>query len=584
MKKIKYFLFILLLCPFCIAFSACSEQSTNLIVELKGSKNNSISMTYGNNAGLSGFVVKYGKSSSDCTDVTNVCTITVYDPGYNVFTFDEYKQKVESDSLEIGTWTLDFEYESLKTSFEVNILKLKNKNNYNLKIESPLNNEINHYNYGTKNTGINVTVSINNLSSNLVENNNISGIYMLRTTEDYVFDLQPSNEIVESVVFDELLPGTYYLCALITDDVYEDKFSNFTKVVVDKSKIEVDYTNINISWSFKTFGPYENVTFEQMNNNTNPINFSNLNIIMCSDGDETNNTNASEIKITNEIIDDDFEKYGTFIAKNSNETFNASSNAQAISLKFVPNQTYSDVFEESDYFDTTIKINKCSIAVPFAKSECCSGGHDYSPNKDHCISIYAQYPDIYTISTNGTCNYTDKYSFNDYCFNDAGECYVNYEIKYKTNYEWARNNNQQNNYSCNVSQENKTAKFTLNIAKSSILNYNLTVSYSQQLTDDNSVDLKLVCDLNDEFLDSEYVWEVLPQETIVNSTYTTASGTLNNTEGFETQSTHKTLTISSISDFAESYNSLTVAIKISGTETDKWKSFEKTFLITLIRN
>ncbi len=585
MKKLKYFLFILLLCPVCIILSACAEQSPHLVIELKGAKNNSITMNYGDNSGLSNFVVKYGKNENDYVDVTNSCTITIQDPNNETITFDEYKQKVESDSLEIGTWVLEFEYETLTENFNVNILKLDNKNLYSLKLESVLNTQENKLYYGTNRSGVDVFVSINNLSTNLVEERNISGIYKLKETTEYRFDLFPTEDIVESVVFEELLPGTYYMCALITDDVYNDKFSNFTKVEVEKSKIEVDHSNLNLSWSFKTFGPFQDVTFEQMNTNNNPINFSDVNIVMCSDGDSTNNgNNYVGNKKTSELIDNNFEIYGTFVSQTPNATYNSSANTQTISLKFVPNKYYSAFFEESDYFNTTITINKCSVAVPIAKSECCSGQHEYSPNKEHCLSIYAQYPDVYTITTNGTCDYKNKYSYNDYCFKEVGEHFVNYEIKYKNNYEWARNSNQPSNYYCNVSQENQTVKFTLNISKSSILFHNLNISYTQQLSSKNTVDLTLVCDLDQSVLDGEYVWEVLPEGTIVNNTYTTAFGTINNTEGFENQTTNKTLTITTVSEFAQSYNTLTIAIKVSASETSKWNGFEKTFLITLIRN
>ena len=591
-KYVIGFLFFCLLISACFTMSACKESTIGLYVVLSGASDNKISRTYGNNKGLADFTVIYGYDIESGEDVTNLCEINVYSPNDTSFTFDEYKQKVAVNTLDIGNWTIVIEYNEIETYFTVQILKLTNNNVYSLKLNCLVdgyNQTQNIIPYGTKESGCNITVIKNNLSTDIIPEENIGQIKKLKSDTIYSEKLQPSAQNTENFDFSNLATGTYYICTIINDELYEDKFTNFSKLEVVKSKIVVDSSNLKFSWAYSSTGPFENAKFSEIMENNSTLSYSGGSLILCSDNIADNNDLSNNQKLTKEEVVYNYFNYGNFVAENDNINYNYSAEKYDVSVKFVPNETYSSLFEESDYFTAELNILKGTVSLPTAKTECCDTTHTFSPFKTHTMQIYAQYPELYKVETNGNEEYINKYAFNNYSLKNAGTLYVKYELKYKLNYDWRYEYSRQDNINLSLDNQNKIAEFSMLISKASLEDYNFSIksldNSNLKFSSDNTVSLMLTHPTdNQEYLENNFTWEVLPEGTEINGTTSLATGTISEQKDHLNDTSYKTLYLTNILSYASDYDALTFAIKVTFTESNNWLAGEKIFLISIFKN
>ena len=592
MKK-RYFIFLLLLVfPFSFIFSACKEQVVIIDISIILDNNfidSYVEKYYGDNAGLYDFTIKAYYSDYSSKDITHTCTISVTDPDDNKVEYDDYLQLAYSNELRCGRWTLELYYEEYSTSYIFNILEPINTNIYNFDIFCTFNKDLekNTFPYGTKFSGLDTDIYENGILMNPADIQSTS-IYILKQDCSYTDDLVPSFENVTYLNnIENLTPGTYYFCASIKKDGYSETFSSFLKINIIKAKFFIDSSDLLFEWSFGLTGKTSNISFSEMQEDTNNFIDDGCKLIVCSDYDDTNNEqygNYNYDKVTTEKIVWYYKEYGKFEINDPTLTYNANDEYQNIALKFVPiGEENCSLYETSDVFVAKIKINKCTIALPEVEITCCNYNHIYAPNKTHSLRIYAPYTDLYNITTESTIVIDNDYRI--YSTEDVKNIVVNYKLKYTQNYEWTTSSSSTNGVYFNLNSNTGLLTIELEIEKGDLNDYNLAISYTDgsgtTLGVDNKINLKLTDLVNgQEFLDGEYTWEILPIG--INDNYVClATGEINDYELKPGNSLFKTLTITEILESTKKYDNITFAITIRSEESDRWLRFEKTFLLSI---
>lgn len=590
MKK-RYFIFLLLLIfPFSLILSACNEQVVvnDISITINGEIIDTyVEKYYGDNSGLYNFTITAYFSDETSQNITNTCTISVTNPNDEVITYNDYLRLAYSSELSCGYWTLEFKYEEYSKYYMFNILEPLNTNNYYFDILCDIDNvtEKNTFPYGTKFSGLDADVYENGILMNESDVQTIT-IYILKNDVTYVEGLVPSLENITYVTnTEELIPGAYYICAKIKKVGYSETFSGFSKINVTKAKIFVDASELEYEWSFGLNSKTNNVTFSDMQEDENNFISNGGKLIICSDYDDTNNENHDNYnKITAEKISYFFDEYGKFEIIDKSLTFNASDEYQDVTLKFVPTgEENCSLYEESDAFVAKIKIAKCTVSLPEVTTSCCNGNHTFAPNKTHSLRVYAPYTDLYTITTDAKIFVDNDYRV--YSSNDIKNILVNYQLKYTQNYEWTTASSSANGFNFNLDYENGFLSIELEIEKGDLNNYNLAISFTDgndiTLDTNNKINLKLTDLVNGQaFLDGEYTWEILPIG--INDNYVClATGEITDYELKPGNSLFKTLTITEILASAKDYENITFAIIIRAEESDRWLSYEKTFLLSV---
>lgn len=208
------------------------------------------------------------------------------------------------------------------------------------------------------------------------------------------------------------------------------------------------------------------------------------------------------------------------------------------------------------------------------------------PNTKHSLLIYNQYKDLCSVKTNGQINAETEDNFIEYYTYDSIKMYVQFELLYNENYMWKYATNNNSYCSITYSNNNSIITFGLNISAGNIESYGINIKpvnqEQLQFDKDGKIDLML-SNLQDgqTYLDGTYNWEVLPAGSVVDGTITLASGTIEDYTEQANDSKFKTLTMTDVLSQASDYNYVTIAIKISASATDKWASFEKTFILTI---
>ena len=315
-KKICTFIIFCLIVPFCLLLGGCNNQNiADLQISLVNNEGASIEREFGDVQGLDQFVVTVFFANGEQLDVTQDCQLIVNSPSEEEMTFAQYQGKIASGTLEAGYWYVEVSYEGFNAIFSVHILKPKNENSYTLKIASQLDGQEafeNNITYGTKYDGIQLVVTSND---NIINSSYVSNLYILNDNVQYTADLKPNLDIVTICnTLEDLLPNTYYACVLVSDDKYADKFSDFVELTVQKCKIEIDSSSLELNWSFNVNTPYENVTYSQMISSQSSIEFVGGQIVVCSDHNDNNNNDMySYDKKTKEEISTYFATYGDFV-------------------------------------------------------------------------------------------------------------------------------------------------------------------------------------------------------------------------------------------------------------------------------
>ena len=591
-SKIK-FIILLLIIPFAIVLSACNE-TTAVGIDLMLNNEvifDTIEKEYGDTTGLYGFSVKLNYNDGNSLDITNQCIINVTTPNGDDIDYNTYLTKVYSSSLESGYWTLTFTYKEYEKELLINVLEPANTNIYSIDFNCNYNTDFsqNELPYGTKLSGVSISFYENYELINVANIQN-QGLYVLKDSLAYTDNLKPTESIVERLYEIEYYePGDYYITANIKKTGFRACFSEFVKVTITKAKIFVDTTNLELEWAFTMNELYSDVTLEQIQESQNGLSIYGGNLILCSDYDDTNNDNYFNYdKTTLETFSPFFTQYGKFETVNPNLKLNASSEIQTIKMKFVPigeNNTY--FFSESDEFDAKISIKKCKVTIPDIESECCNGEHSFTPNKNHSLKILATHSNIYTISAN-TENILIDNDYRTYYADSNPNIILSIALKYPSNYEWNTNISQGNGYNIYIDTTDNTINVSLFVEKGNLNDYPISIVpivTGAKLDENNSIDLKLTdLLLNQEFLDGEYTWTILPSGYEINNSISLATGELNDIPNAKNNSLVKTLTITDILSHAKDNKNITIAIKITAPESENWLSYEKVFLVTIMQH
>lgn len=588
MKTKKILIVLLCLAFTSLLFAGCGENIIMLIessiVNVQGGYTERV---YGNTEGLCNFVVYAIYRNNDTEEITNECSKNVISPSGAEISFEEYEQKVNNGTLDIGTWTVVFTYMDYFDEYTILITKPENPKEYAIELNCVVDGyscEINKIPYGTKNSGIEIKSYCN---EQVLDNSYLINTYILSQDVSYTEGLVPSIDILDRFSSPETLnPGIYYLTALFSDEEYANKFAKFTQIEVVKAQTYVDSSELKLTWSFTSSSPYENVTFEQMYSS---IQYDGLKLVLCSDGIlENNNDYSSYEKTTEEIILNNLFLYGDFELCQEENSFNASNEYQDLTLKFVPNAQTEQYFFASEPFNAKIMIKKATVNIPLVKCTCCDSNHVFSPKTNHSLEIYSPYTELYTINTNGKSNFQDAYNFNEYYSDQTGTLKVTFNLKYKNNYLFNYYTaNGGSNYSCILDISNTILEISLNVQKGDLSNYafSITTTNGQELKlDNNSIDLKLTNLIDgQQYLDNSFSWEVLPIGSIANNTISLATGIITDYAENSDDTKLKTLTITDIAGSASEYNYVTVAIKISCSASTNWNAYEKTILLTIAK-
>lgn len=587
--KIKKILIVFLCLAFTsLLFAGCGE---NRIMFIKSTilnvQGDYVERVYGDTEGLCNFVVYAVYSNKDTEEITNECNKNIITPTGAEISFEQYEQKVNNGTLEVGTWTIEFTYKDYFDECIVIINKPENQKEYAIELNCTVDGfigELNKIPYGTKISGIEIKSYCN---EQVLDNSYLIETYILSQDVNYTDELVPNIDILDDFSSPETLnPGVYYLTALFSDGEYANKFAKFTKIEVVKAQTYVDSSELKLYWSFTCDSPYENVTFEQMYTS---IQYDGLKIVLCSDGIlENNNEQSSYNKKTEEIIINNLSLLGDFELCQEENSFNASNDYQDLILKFIPNSQNEQYYSESEAFNAKIMIKKAIVDIPLVKCTCCDSNHIFSPKANHSLEIYSPFTGLYTITTNGKSNYQDAFSYNEYYSDQAGTLKVTFNLIYKNNYQF--NNYTASggtNYSCILDISNTILDVSLNIQKGDLSNYefSITTTNGQEFKlNNNSIDLKLTNLIDgQQYLDNSFSWEILPIGSSVNNTISLASGNIADYTEKSDDTRYKTLTITEITSSASEYNYVTVAIKISCSASTNWNAYGKTFLLTIAK-
>ncbi|MGN1222239.1 MAG: hypothetical protein ACI4TT_03300, partial [Christensenellales bacterium] len=432
-KSILTYLFaVCLVIPAILMLSACGEKKFNYLdAEFLNQGSNYISCDYGNNAGLDSFKILayYSDDSTEDLSLQDVIVKIEYyendSSSPNDLDLNSYLNKVESNSLDAGTYNIKFSYMDSTAFLTAVVNAVENTLSYELDLTTDVTSmggktitDNNVIFYGTKASAVNLIVKTNN---EIVSNNQLDGLYILMKNVDgqenmveyyNVKDNMPNNLLTPQEydqnnllyaiscddAFDslsEITPGEYLVCAKIkqTNNFFET-YSNFKKIEIIKAPFTIvndeltsdnydTYGGLQYTWAFDVAkGVSKNVTFDQMlaneeNNfyHTNDY-FSGGSIsLVLKAGQQT----AQESITLNNIVNGEEEEnniskllnYGNFVAvpfagETTLPVYNAQQKGANLTarVKFVPNEYYQNLYDESEPFLIKLTVNKGSYIIP----------------------------------------------------------------------------------------------------------------------------------------------------------------------------------------------------------------------------
>lgn len=420
----KQFLFsclMALIIPAICVFSGCGDNTIEkLTVLYNGAETESITREYGSteNLGMENFkLVAHYTDNSQKEVESQRTTVRFKQARADVFedvTSERYTEKVNAKTLDVGTWQIGFRCESGKTGetenkyvygyFNIIVQKISSVSDYKLTIKSIIDNQEyadNTLPYGIKNVGFTYEVKS---QQNEIDEEEIGDLMYLNALGNYEEGKTPSD--YEDSYFTKLeaenfVPGEYYVFANIKETAHRIGFkTGFTKLLIQKSKVEVDNTNMEINYTYsagvdasitpvmafpnmvspgvylipnnteyKLSSPYNSaeakigaLTFEDLK-----ASLTGGTVIYKSNGLSEDNQDDDAYKFTFEQVITNFKEFdGKFVEVvdgKQNATFNEGLN-QTITLKFVPNNL--DHYQESDPFTVVVNINKGKVTIPTA--------------------------------------------------------------------------------------------------------------------------------------------------------------------------------------------------------------------------
>lgn len=470
---LTYLLAMLLIIPAFLMLSACGKKTFGYLDAKFSNQSSSISCHYGNNAGLDSFEIT-AHFSDDSTEILSLQNVSVQiefcernSLNHIELELSSYLEKIESNTLDVGTYTINLTYKGSTVSLIAEVNAVANTLDYKLDLTTSVNSmggktitDNNVIFYGTKESAINLTVKTND---EIVPNSQIDGLYILMKEVDGsegVLDyynvknnmpdnlLTPQKYAEKNMLYNlsddtydrlsEITPGEYLICAKIkeTNNFYES-YSSFQKIEILKAPFTIvnekltsdnydTYGGLQYTWAFNVAKSVsKDVTFNDMLANeendyyhTNDYFSSGEFSLKLKAGQET----AEEIITLDNLVNGEgygdnlskLLKYGNFVAVPSDnqtelQVYNAQQNGEQLTakVKFVPNEDYQNLYEESESFLIKLTVNKGLYLIP--RPTVSTNKYECSPdsitpsvltfvNFDYTSQFRAEKPDSLTVS------------------------------------------------------------------------------------------------------------------------------------------------------------------------------------------
>ncbi len=418
-KSILGLLTAFFLCVSAICFVACGESKTISsisvgVADVQTESQNSICVerSYGNTSDLNNFVITatYSDNSTKTLDIEDV-EVTVSVDGVDS-TLTAYQTAIENGGLSIGGYVLVFSYKDFNFTVNISVLPAEDVSTYTINLNSTTRqmggktiSGDNTMFFGTRYTNISFGIYNGNQQVQSVAE---SSVYVLAESVDgyakYLDvsaglpeDLKTPAEYYEQNLLLEmsadetsddwsiLQPGKYLVCANIKIDAnHNATFSQFKTITVEKAPFVVEndivdetnlssYKGIKFDWNYNFSREYKSdVTLSYMiSSRSTYVNegFSGdaFALVLCQDDNTLIYKN--KIALTNIVDTSDQDAnsinnilhYGDFVAVAedgvSEVLFNAVDGYKKVKVKFVPNETYQNLYTESAPFDMLIKVN-----------------------------------------------------------------------------------------------------------------------------------------------------------------------------------------------------------------------------------
>ena len=419
-----------LMIPAFLILSACGEKKLTSIDAKFSNQSSSIACHYGDNAGLDSFeiIARFSDNSTENLSLQNISVKIEFCEGHSSnpieLELSSYLQKVESNTLDVGSYTINFTYMGSTASLTAEVYAVANNLSYTLDLTTNVTSmggktitDNNVIFFGTKESAINLIVKTNN---EVVSNSQIDGLYILMKTVDGAENMleyynvknnMPDNLLTPQEYdqiymlnnlsgdnydhLSEITPGEYLICAKIkeTNNVYAT-YSSFQKIEILKAPFTIvneqltsdnydTYSGLQYTWAFNVEKDVsKDVTFNQMLSNeennylhTNDYFSSGEFSLILKAGQET----AQEtITLNNLSSGEEYENnlsqllhYGNFVAvpfysDSVEPSYNSQQNGEQLTakVKFVPNEEYQNLYEESEPFLIKLTVNKGSYLIP----------------------------------------------------------------------------------------------------------------------------------------------------------------------------------------------------------------------------
>ncbi len=425
-----YLLAMFLIIPAFLMLSACGKKTFSYIDVKFSNQSSSIACHYGDNAGLGSFEITayFSDDSTETLSLQNVSVKIEFCEGHSSnpieLELSSYLEKIESNTLDVGTYTINFTYMGSTVSLTAEVYAVANTLDYELDLTTNVNSmggktitDNNVIFFGTKESAVNLIVKTNH---EIISNNQIDGLYILMKEVDgsegmleyyNVKNNMPDNlltpqEYAEEYMLynlsddtydhlSEITPGEYLICAKIKEtNNFFASYSSFQKIEILKAPFTIvneeltsdnydTYGGLQYTWAFDVEKRVsKDVTFNDMlaneeNNyyHTNDYFSSGEFSLILKAGQQT----AEEIITLNNLVNgEEYENnlsqllnYGNFVAvpfysDSVVPSYNAQQNGEQLTakVKFVPNEEYQNLYEESEPFLIKLTVNKGSYLIP----------------------------------------------------------------------------------------------------------------------------------------------------------------------------------------------------------------------------
>ncbi len=428
---LTYLLAMFLIIPAFLMLSACGKKTFSYLDVKFSNQSSTIACHYGDNAGLDSFEIT-AHFSDDSTEILSLQNVTVkvkfceghYSSPIEI-ELSSYLEKIESNTLDVGTYTIDFTYMGSTVSLTAEVYAVANTLDYELDLTTNVTSmggktieDNNVIFYGTKTSAVDLTVMTDN---KFVSNSQIDGLYILMKKVDGYDDwiecynvkdkmpdqlLSPQeyeqNNLLSAISFEDdsnnlsdITPGQYLICAKIKEtNNFFATYSSFQKIEILKAPFTIEneeltpdnydtYKGLQYTWAFNVEKDVsKDVTFNDMlaneeNNyyHTNDYFSSGEFKLILNAGQET----AQETITLNKLVSgEEYEnnlskllKYGNFVAvpfegETALRGYNAQQKGEQLTakVKFVPNEEYQNLYEESEPFLIKLTVNRGSYLIP----------------------------------------------------------------------------------------------------------------------------------------------------------------------------------------------------------------------------